>query len=41
MISMRPRNRDAVSGFAVQIGSSTLMTNDVSIACTDSAPICG
>ena len=29
---MRPRTREAVSGFVIQIGSSTLTINDVSTA---------
>ena len=41
IVSRRPRNRDAVSGFVLQIGSRILMTNEVSIACTESAPMCG
>ena len=39
--SMRPRTREAVSGFLVQIGSSTLSTSAVSTADTGSLPTTG
>jgi hypothetical protein len=38
---MRPRTREAVSGFLVQIGSSTLSTSPVSTADTGSLPTTG
>jgi hypothetical protein len=41
MTSIRPRSRDAVSGFDDQIGSITLSTSAVSIACTGSLPRTG
>jgi hypothetical protein len=37
MDSIRPRNREAVSGFSLQIGSSTFISKAVSIAPTGSA----
>ena len=38
---MRPRTRPAVSGFIVQIGSRTLSTSAVSMACTERPPMTG
>ena len=39
--SIRPRSLDAVSGLSPQIGSRTLSTKAVSIACTGNAPMMG